>query len=424
MCVHSSRGGRAACKRFLATHPKWVGREKSAFYGVPAIDSVMPERDYVRTNYPDPQPATTRAPTGAASQPESTNAMSHDRSGNYFEDFRPGMRIRHATPRTLTEGDRSLYIALTGSRSALGTAQTAAGQLGLAHWPLEDLLVFNTAFGKTVPDISLNAVANLGYADVRFLLPVHAGDTIAVESEVIGVKENSNGRSGVVYVRSNASNQRGQPVLSWIRWVMVHKRDANARCGAPVVPDLPAAVALQDLCFDGYAEAVRRIETVTCRSERWGDYAAGERIDHPGAMTVNESDHSMATRLYQNTARAHFDGFAAAARNTQRLVYGGHVMSICKALAYDGLENALSILAINGGTHVNPTFAGDTIACATQVVERIDLGVPHLGALRLRMIGVKNASSASVVFPDRREARAAHPANVVLDLDYVIAMPR
>ena len=111
--------------------------------------------------------------------------MNKDRSGNYFEDFHPGMRIRHATPRTLTEGDRSLYIALTGTRAATGTAQSGAEQLGFARRPLEDLLVFNTAFGKTVPDISLNAVANLGYADVRFLEPVYAGDTISYASEVV-----------------------------------------------------------------------------------------------------------------------------------------------------------------------------------------------------------------------------------------------
>jgi 2-methylfumaryl-CoA hydratase len=125
-----------------------------------------------------------------------------NRTGNYFEEFRLGMKIQHATPRTLTEGDRSLYIGLTGSRSALGTAQTNALRLGFDRRPLEDLLVFNTAFGKTVPDISLNAVANLGYSDVRFMAHVYPCDTLAVDSEIIGLKENSNRKSGVVYVRS------------------------------------------------------------------------------------------------------------------------------------------------------------------------------------------------------------------------------
>lgn len=348
-----------------------------------------------------------------------------NRTGNYFEDFRIGMRLRHATPRTLTEGDRSLYIALTGSRSALCTAHTNARQLGLTERPLEDMLVFNTAFGKTVPDVSLNAVANLGYADVRFLAPVYPGDTLSVTSEVIGLKENSSRKSGVVYVCSSASNQHGEEVLTWIRWVMVHKRDPAASCVAAAVPDLPPRVPAGRLQWTEAGACLGEITAMTGVGDLWDDYQPGERIDHPGAMTVNDSDHSMATRLYQNTARAHFDGFGMAATGGKRLVYGGHVISLCRALAYDGLENGLSMLAVNAGSHVNPTYAGDTIACATQVLERIELESPHVGALRLRMIGVKNAPVSNIAFPPAETGgKPAHPANVVLDLDYVLAMPR
>jgi 2-methylfumaryl-CoA hydratase len=349
--------------------------------------------------------------------------MRKDRSGNYYEDFHLGMRIQHATPRTLTEGDRSLYIGLTGSRTALGTAETNAQQLGFECRPLEDLLVFNVAFGKTVPDISLNAIANLGYADVRFAADVYPGDTLVVESEVIGLKENSNRRSGVVYVRSTAKNQHGLEVLTWIRWVMVHKRDHDAACTEPLVPSIDPVVSPARLPRRQYPILVRDIVKMTGADDLWDDYAIGERIDHPGAMTVNDSDHSIATRLYQNTAKAHFNGFAMAAAGG-RLVYGGHIISLCKALAYDGFENGLSIVAINGGSHVNPTVAGDTVACATMVLDKIELGVAHVGALRLRMIGVKNAAAASTVFPVAAQGRQAYPSSVVLDLDYTIVIPR
>ncbi len=351
--------------------------------------------------------------------------MAKVRTGNYFEDFRLGAKIRHATPRTLTEGDSSVYLGLTGSRASLFSAETSARQMGFERRPLEDLLVFNTAFGKTVPDISLNAVANLGYSDVRFVAHVYPGDTLAVESEVIGLKENSSRTNGVVYVRSTATNQHGREVMTWIRWVMVHKRDAAAQCGQAVLPELDAVVPASRLAFDNYGSQVGEICAATGVPDLWEDYEVGERIDHLAAMTINDSDHSTATRLYQNTARAHFDGFAMARRGGQRLVYGGHIISICKALSYDGLENCLAMLAINGGSHVNPTYAGDTIVCATQVLGKIDSGLAHVGGLRLRMIAAKNVDGPHVIeFPQAGKGRPVHSPQVVLDLDYTIAIPK
>jgi len=73
--------------------------------------------------------------------------------GNFFEDFRMGQRIVHATPRTVTEGDVALYTALYGSRFAVNSSAAFAASLGLPRAPLDDLLAFNVVFGKTVPDI-------------------------------------------------------------------------------------------------------------------------------------------------------------------------------------------------------------------------------------------------------------------------------
>lgn len=349
-----------------------------------------------------------------------------NRTGNFFEDFSIGMRITHPTPRTLTDGDRSLYIGLTGSRDAVTSAQTVSELVGLARQPLDPILVFNVAFGKTVPDISLNAIANLGYADVRFLAPVHSGDTIRVDSEIIGLRETSNGKSGVVYTRSNAVNQLGQPVLTWVRWVMVRKRDPGAPASAAHTPELLAAVNAQALVVPGYGSEVARVASATGFEDFWEDYEAGERIDHPSAMTINDSDHSTATRLYQNTAKVHFDAHLMKSTPAgKRLVYGGHVISVCRTLSYDGLENAIAVLAINGGTHVAPTYAGDTLICATTVVERVDLGHPLVGALRLRTLGAKDLDDSSqIVFPPNIGAKAKYSSAVVLDLDYTVVIPK
>ena len=154
--------------------------------------------------------------------------------GRYFEDFRLGEEIFHATPRTVTEADQALTIALTGSRFALNCADPFAQQLGLKRAPLDDWLVFNIVFGKTVADISMNAIANLGYANCRFTEFVFPGDTLSARSTVIGLRETSAGDSGIVYVRSKGCNQQGEIVLDYVRWVLVRKRDRGAAAIEPV----------------------------------------------------------------------------------------------------------------------------------------------------------------------------------------------
>ena len=354
----------------------------------------------------------------------SLNAVPRPAGGHLFEDFALGRRFHHVTPRTLTEGDASLYIALTGARQPVHSCKPLALAMGHRACPLDDFLVFNMAFGKTVPDISYNAIANLGYADVRFVAPVYAGDTLSCESVVIGTKENSNGKSGVVYVHSRAFNQDRAEVLSWIRWVMVPMRKAigGDRARAPVVPPLPEHVEPSRLTVPAFLKPAALQPHYTGGGRLWEDYTPGEVMHHPGGMTIEEADHMMATRLYQNTARIHFDAFHA--RDNQfgkRLVYGGHVISLCRALSYDGLENAFAVAAIHGGTHANPTFAGDTLYCRHVVLGREKLpGRGDVGALRLRMIGAKNVDLAQLPDLPPGERNDA----VVLDLDYSVLIPR
>ncbi len=172
--------------------------------------------------------------------------MTKTNAGRFFEDYRVGEVIVHAVPRTVGAGERALYHALYPQRFALASSDAFAASCGLPGSPLDELIAFHTVFGKTVPDVSLNAVANLGYAEGRWLRPVWAGDTLTATSEVIGVKENSNGASGVVWVRTVGRNQRGEAVLSYVRWVMVRKRGTGPAPEA-VVPKLAAVVDPGDL---------------------------------------------------------------------------------------------------------------------------------------------------------------------------------
>lgn len=348
-------------------------------------------------------------------------------NGRFFEDFSINEKIVHATPRTISDGDAALYIALTGSRHIVHCARPVAHSLGYQTNTIDDLLAFHIAFGKTVPDISVNAVANLGYAEVTFDYPVYAGDTLTTQSTVIGLKQNASGKTGIVYVRSVATNQNHKQVMSWVRWVMVHKRNPDAPAPETVIPELSPVVSADKLPVFTQLDAHDFDTETTGSNQLWDDYTTGQRINHPAGMTIDDSDHTLATKLYQNNARLHFDDLMMqSSQFGKRLVYGGHIISVCRALSYDGLENAISIAAINAGTHSNPTFAGDTIYCWTEVLDKWSLPQrDDVGALRLRMIGIKNQAADSLTdsHVELSGKRQYHP-NIVLDLDYTVLMPR
>ncbi|MCU0623941.1 MAG: MaoC family dehydratase [Gemmatimonadaceae bacterium] len=342
--------------------------------------------------------------------------------GNFFEDFTVGATLVHATPRTVTEGDVALYQGLFGSRFALQSSTPFAQAMGYARAPIDDLLAFHLVFGKTVPDVSLNAIANLGYAGGVFGVPVYPGDTLRTTSEVTGVRENKDGKTGVVYVHSTGVNQRGEMVVDYHRWVMVRKRDPASPAPAPVVPTLPSSVEVAQLTPP--PSPVAPYDTALSGSaDRWDDYAVGERIDHVDAMTIEDAEHQTATRLYQNTAKVHFNQHVEQhGRFGRRIVYGGYVISLARALSFNGLANAQRLIAIHGGRHVNPTFAGDTIYAWSEILGKEALpGRTDCGVLRVRTVATKDLACHD--FPAQDAAGAYHAA-VVLDFDYSVLMPR
>ena len=340
--------------------------------------------------------------------------MSKTNAGRFFEDYRVGDVIAHAVPRTISGGERALYHALYPARGALHSSDEFARQCGLPASPLDDLIAFHVVFGKTVPDVSLNAVANLGYAEGRWLAPVWVGDTLTATSQVIGVKQNSNGKTGVVWVRTTGTNQHGKPVLDYVRWVMV-KRRADGAAPVAVIPALKTVVDPADLVIPEGLDFTRYDFAQAGEPHRFGDYTVGEVIDHVDGVTVEEAEHMLATRLWQNTAKVHFDATNRA--DGKRLIYGGHVISLARALSFNGLANAQMMLALNGGAHANPCFAGDTVRAWSEVLDKAETSTPSVGAVRLRLVATKGAAGAL------RGQDGKYLPEVLLDLDYWALMP-
>ena len=341
--------------------------------------------------------------------------------GNFFEDFTIGQKIVHPLPRTISEGDVSLYIAFTGSRFALHSSNIVANEMGYDKRPIDDTLMFHLTFGKSVQDVSLNAIANLGYAEIAFPNPVYIGDTVSMTSDVIGLKENSNGKSGVVYVHSIGYNQNGEEVLNFKRWVMVHKKDKETKSGINEVPSFSKTTPILD---EINLPEIKCIDTDSTGGKYFfEDYEAGERLNHPEGITVDNSDHTLATKLYQNNAKVHFnDHMMKSSPMGQRLMYGGIVISMARALSFNGLQNAQWIYAINSGAHANPTYAGDTIYAYTEVIETIDHKREDIGLLRLRTVAVTNQKSSEIENSKGEDGK--YLKNVVLDLDYTVVIPK
>ena len=335
--------------------------------------------------------------------------------GNFLENFSIGQKIFHPTPRTLTSGDRSLYTSLYPSRHSLFSSDEFAINCGLRESPIHDLMVFHVVFGKTVPEISLNAVANLGYSQGRFHRPVYCGDTLHAVSEVIGIKENSNRKAGIVWVKTEGFNQNQELVLDYYRWVMVRKGDGNATIGKTVIPKLDSEISPELLVLPSSLDFSNYNFTLSGERHTLKDYQPDEVIHHIDGVTIDEAEHILATRLWQNTSKVHFD--ATIRPDGRRLIYGGHIISMARALSFNGLANAQCLLGINGGSHVNPCFSGDTIH-AWSIVEKVhDFNKNGLGAIRLRTF-VTKGDIGQIYDKDGKYSN-----DLLLDFDYWALIP-
>lgn len=338
----------------------------------------------------------------------------------YFEDYHEGLEIPHAIPRTVTLGDVALYGAVTGSRFALHSSESFARAVGYEAMPLDDILVFHISFGRSVPDLSLNAIANLGYAGCVFGAPVFAGDTITAHSVITGVKENSNGKTGTVWVQTKARNQKGELVLSYHRWLMMRKRDNASPAPAPSIPQVPKEVTKDEFILPACLKMAGWDAQASGSDAFFEDYREGEEIHHQDGQTIEEAEHQMVTRLYQNNARVHFNQHIEKdGRFGRRIIYGGHIISLARALSCNGLANGFRVLAIHGGRHSAPTFAGDTLYAWSRIEQKTEIN-KSLGAMRIRTIAAKDDDDMH--FPLRTDKE--WKPSIVLDLDYSLLIPR
>ena len=299
-----------------------------------------------------------------------SSSMSKANSGNFFENFRIGQVIRHATPRTVTVGDVALYNGLFGARFAVQSSDA------FAHGDRLSALAGRRPPGvpHRVRQDRAGRLAQRGRQPRLCQLPL-PGAGLSRRHAQRGVRgDRAEGKFQPqdrhrvrALVRLQAGRQQGARICALGDGAQAATRRPPPRpttCRACPIPSTPST--LGDACPP--IDVAAYDFTLAGSPARFGDYAVGDKIDHVDGVTVEEAEHMIATRLYQNTARIHFNQFAAAQdRFGRRLIYGGHVISLARALSFNGLANAFHIAAINGGRHVAPLFAGATVFAWSEV---------------------------------------------------------
>ena len=159
--------------------------------------------------------------------------------GRYFEAFTPGQVIKHWPGRTISETDNTWFSLLTQNQAPLHIdANFNANSTQFGQPLVVGLLVMAIAVGQSVADISGNAIANLEYESVKHDGPTFAGDTIYSSSTILETRETSDGIRGIVYLETQATNQRDERVLTLRRRVMLPKRN-HPTLGVGKIPGRP-----------------------------------------------------------------------------------------------------------------------------------------------------------------------------------------
>src|SRR5205814_37385 len=148
--------------------------------------------------------------------------------GRCYEEFEVGAIYKHWPGRTITEYDDTLFCMLTMNHHPLHIDANYAEETAYKQRVVVGALVLSVVLGLTVPDVSGKAIANLEFEQVKHLAPTFHGDTIYAETTVLDKRLSSTRPDrGVVSVETMAYNQRGEPVLSFKRRVMVPTREQD-----------------------------------------------------------------------------------------------------------------------------------------------------------------------------------------------------
>ncbi len=352
-------------------------------------------------------------------------------TGNFLEDFRPGQVFRHKGGKTVTEGLFATFTEFAMTSNPLAKNARYARSYGFDGLVCPPGIAMLVAFSQTVEDVSENARVNLEYIDMRFGAPVYIGDTIEVETRVLGVRASSSRPNlGVVHVQSTARKNVDAPdeavVLTWQRKVQVYKRDDSAELqeGSLEPDSVECELWLPEHDPSRDYKALAHLSSPDSYFE---DFEPRTLIEHSRGRTMTD-EHIHLTAMLDNTSQVHCNRFMIDSNpdqyvGKQLIIFGGIPFVLCLGLSSPDVgDNALGDLAYSSGRHTAPLFAGDTVFAATEVLGMRDFpGRPDLGILETRLLGHKFERAQGENHDDAPEGWKKTP---IFELEREIAVKR
>ncbi len=320
----------------------------------------------------------------------------HKKRGNFLEDFQAGQHFRHKVGKTLTEGLFNAFTEFGMTTNPLSKNLRYAQRYGYRGLVAPPGLVMNIVFSQSVEDISENARANLEYQNIRFGVPVYIGDTIEVETRIIGLNPSSRDPDrGVVHVQTTGRNQHDAVVLTLRRKVQVWKDKSDAPVKAGEMAAIPEIRCELDVPAYDTGRDYPSLAYLSNADTYFEDLAPGQTIEHSRGRTVTAS-HMELTAMLDNTSQVHTNQSLIDQNPTkyiggQLIVYGGLVFNLCLGLSCPDVgDNAVGDIVYVTGRHTGPVFVGDTVFASTEISGQRDYpGRPDLGIVTTLLRGHK-----------------------------------
>jgi itaconyl-CoA hydratase len=146
-------------------------------------------------------------------------------TGRLFEDFEVGDVYQHPLGRTVIAADNIWFTLLTQNTNPIHFDHAYAAQTEYGKPLVDSTFTLALVTGQSVMDISQNAMANLGWDEVRLPNPLFEGDTVYSRSEVLEKRESkSRPNVGIVRFKTTGYKQDGTIVIEFKRTVMIYRR--------------------------------------------------------------------------------------------------------------------------------------------------------------------------------------------------------